>query len=508
MSTEKRIPSGELQLPGLKVLLSLSADSQKLFAEIQTAEDFAGLPESEFFALFANVDQGAIHREILKDLYSALAPNQKTEARRIAKGKPPTDGRDGKLLLLVKPFKGDFKAGELERVDAKYIRAFDNIEPGVAVARVYAPTPPIPGRSPLGAALPAKEGKPIKFTIDTNTIEQKKENGFEVLHAKIAGYLSEANNKLSVEKVLKVNGDVGYKTGDIEYVGGLLITADVKKDFQVVARGDITVQGSVLSGILVSSEGAINVKGGIVGELMATVTASSSSSAFAINSAKFARATNIYAKTGITANSLEAISVECGGDIVVEKEIRSAKLHSRGAVRIPKGTIIGGKVEVICGVEAGTLGNTAGATTEIHLISDVESSEEYREVALKIDKHALAEKSLELLLGPFAQQPARIQTLREPQKGKMNKLFSDLKRLRAGREELQLQLNTLLSGARFNRLLRVNFLKVLHPGVIITVGKKRFSTDVALAGPKTIDYLPEEEKFVIKDLDALQCDLA
>lgn len=504
-SQEKRIPAAERQLPGIIFRLSLSADSLKLFAEVEALQDFVSVDMESLNGLFSDVPQKCLHHDVLRDIHDHLSPGVKLEARRIAKGIAAIDGRDAKLLLLVKPFKGDFKVSEIDRVDAKFVRAFDNIEAGFPIARIYPETLGTAGLSPLNVQLPAKPGKPIKISVDEASIERKPEQGFESLISKNVGYVSYSGDKISVVSELKVPKDVGFKTGDIEFIGSVVIGGDVGKDFEVSARGDITVQGNVSGGRILSSKGAVNIKGGVVGELLGMIQVSAAS--FAIDKTSFVPRDEILAKTLLSARTMEGVHAECDGDIVVEKEIRACSLSSKSAIRIPAGTLIGGWSRVICGVEASIIGTPAGTPTEIHLLSDVESSAEYADLSEKITKHRLAEDALELHLGPFAVNPNRIQKLAEPQKAKMTKLSTELRRIKNSRAELEKQLNTLLSSARFNRLLRVNVGTKLYPGVIITVGKDLFSPDSVIEGPKTIEFLPEEHRFDIRVLEPLQCEL-
>lgn len=504
---EDKVPCGEKVLPNLKVLLFQTKDKLKLFAGAVTTEEFnrGDIALDEFLSLFSGIPTTCVHRETILDLYSHLEPGKKLEPRRIAKGREPINGRDGKLLLLVKPFKGSFRAGELERVDPKYVRAFDNIEVGVTVARIYPETLGSPGLSALGEALPPSPGKPANIKLDLESVELKKDQGFEALVAKKAGFLSLTNDSLKVETQLRIQGDVCYKTGDIDFIGGVTITGSVGKDFQISARDDIIVQGSVESGRLCSSHGSIIVQGGIIGDLHSIVTASEQATSHALNSAKFTGRSGIRAKGKITAATIEGVLLECDGDLEVQKEIRSSSLSVKGAIRIPKGNLFGGITRVICGIEASNIGTKAGVRTDLKLLSDIESSAEYAALMESISKHLTAEQALELHLGPYAQHPARIAALTEPARSKTERLSNEFRRLRASRNELEKERAVLLSGAKFNVLLRVNVLNTLFPGVVISVNQHEFAPTEVITGPKTIEFVPDTNEFSVKELQPLIC---
>jgi uncharacterized protein (DUF342 family) len=504
---EEKVPCGERVLPNLKVLLFQTKDKLKLFAGAETGAEFnrSEVSLDEFLGLFSGIPTTCLHREILLDLYSHLEPGKKLEPRRIAKGRQPINGRDGRLLLLVKPFKGSFRAGELERVDPKFVRAFDNIELGAPVARIYPETLGSPGLSALGEVLSPVPGKPANIKLDPESLDLRKEHGFTSIVAKKAGFLSTTNDLLKVETLLRIQGDVGYKTGDIDFIGSVAVTGSVGKDFQITARGDITVGGDVESGRLYSQNGAIIVKGAIVGDLHSVVTASDQASSHALNSARFSGRSELKAKGPISATTVEGVLLECDGDLEVQREIRSSRLVVKGAIRIPRGNLFGGEARVICGVEANNLGTKAGVRTELKLLSDVESSAEYLELMEQISRHQSAEQALELHLGPYAQHPARISSLKEPARSKMEKLSRELRRLRGSRDELEKERAVLIGGAKFNILLRVNVLGILYPGVVITVNRKQFAPTELIHGPKTIEFVPEKEEFMVTDLQPLIC---
>jgi len=503
--TEERIPCGEKQLDAVTIRFFKTKDELKLFAAAEVGEPYVPPAFETFAALFGHIPAECLHSDIVKDLFQHLAANVKLEPRRVSKGRSPVNGKDGRLLLLVKPFTGSFRPGELDQVDPKYVRAFDNIEVGAVVARVYPETPGQNGVSALGNPLPPVPGKPFVLELDPDSVVTKSEPGFQSLVAKKEGFLQSSSGKIAVVDLLKISGDVGYKTGDIDFIGAVNVKGNVSKEFQIRARKDITIEGTVTSAILASEMGSIRIKGGATGDLLSVVNATTHSTSHTLGSAKFSTRSEIVAKAEVHSERLEGIFVEAGGDIIVQKEIRSCILSSKAAVRIPKGSLIGGTTKIICGLEALNIGTNSGSNTQIFLLSDVESSLEYSELHAAISRHEAAEHALELHLGPYAKHPTRITLLLEPQRGKMKKLSQELTRLQTSRDELLKKKALLLDTAKFNRLLRVNVLGTLYPGVTINVGKEQFSVEEKLIGPKTIEYFPEDKIFRVSDIMPLLC---
>src|SRR5690606_27653982 len=65
--------------------------------------------------------------------------------------------------------------------------------------------------------------------------------------------------------VYEVSGDLDMKTGNIDFVGNVVIRGNVPNGFEIKAKGDIHVYGTVESAFLYS-EGSIFVNAGIVGQ--------------------------------------------------------------------------------------------------------------------------------------------------------------------------------------------------------------------------------------------------
>jgi len=507
MSAEETIAAGERVLGDVVFKLSKTKDELKLFVSVEVKDSF--IPDSlelnQIKQLFSDIPN--FHEGVLKNILEELKPGNKLEPRRIAKGEAPITGRDGKLLLLVKPFNGNFRAGELERVDPKFVRAFDNIEVGSIVARIYPPTLGSSGKNCFGLSISPTPGKPFLAELDAETLEKREGLQNEEIVSKTTGYLVVVQNKLKVEHTLAIKGEVGFQTGDIDFIGAVSVGGDVKKDFRVEAAEEVLVKGGVIGGSVVSRKSSVVVQGSVIGDLIGAIRSGSMFGATGFNSSSASNVSEIQARTSVTAKSLENVYVECGADLIVEREIRKSSIVCRGAIRIAKGTIIGGDCKVVCGLEASTLGNSAGSDLKITLLSDIESSAEYLELKIKIDKHLQAEHALELHLGPIAARPGRSHLVSENHISKTKKLLEDYNRLKSSRIKLEEEISGLLAGAHFNQALRVNVLKSLYPGVVLCVGAICFEVETVLEGPKTIEFLQVEQKFEVLELVPVLCDL-
>ena len=71
--------------------------------------------------------------------------------------------------------------------------------------------------------------------------------------------------KINVFPVYEVNGDVDYNTGNIDFVGTIVIRGNVRSGFKVKADGDIRIIGSV-EGAELEAAGSIEISAGIIGQ--------------------------------------------------------------------------------------------------------------------------------------------------------------------------------------------------------------------------------------------------
>jgi uncharacterized protein (DUF342 family) len=506
---DERVIVHHAETEALTADVSASPDRMKLFFSCQakrpaTAGEFSRLSLLEL--LPKTVPARLLHADVLDDIAERLSAGENISWRRIAKGQPSVAGRDGKLVFLVKL--ADRKNKTPEFVDPWFIKQFDNVEKGMIIARLYRPSAGIAGLDVLGETLAPQPGAALEVEVDeTLSLQESADKSYSNISALQSGYLQRENNRLMIVHDLLIGGDVDPHTGDLHFVGSVCIKGSVKKNFRVTARENLEIHGNVQDGMLTSETGNILVKGHISGDVDESVTLSDNIPFQQLIRIADHRRPQITCAGTFHASVLDRVTLEAIGDIEIEKEARSSLLRTRATLRMPKGHLLGGEVHTVCGVEAETVGSPMGTRTRIILCSDIESSAEFGALIDKLRAHESAEEMIELYLGPYAGNPARIQLLQKPLREKMEKLRKRLTELSAGKAALLRQKEQLLGTARYNNVYRVNILKNAYPGLEIEAGDVRFVLDEVLSGPKTLEFLPGEKCFHIGDLQPLQCEL-
>lgn len=502
-------PAFEKKNERLSIAGRISADRLKLFIECRIipppkdAESLPPLSVEDLLRLLDPIPRDMLHAEVLSDIVQQLNAGKAAEQRRIAKGKPPVNGRDGRLLLLVKKYTP--RETKTEMLGERLAHSFDNVEKGTIVGRVYPPIDGVLGRDALGAVLQPTPGKPVKLALEKSVSLHAPAGGesFQTLVAEAAGYLSEENGKIAIVDHLMITGDVGYHTGDLTFVGAVTVTGDVLKDFHVTARGDIAIGGNCTDARIVSSQGSVTVAGTISGS---TVTASAG---------KFDKVRNrpemIYTNEGLSvqaagrvaASCLQGVAVEAMNDVTVTKEIMGCVVHSRGALRIPTGSLLGGEIFVVKGLEAKTIGNISSVDTTIHLCSDTESTMEYTTLVHLVEQHKSAAEMLRLQLGPYESNRSRLQLVKEPYRGKLVKLAAKYDEVKVSLEKLLAQQRQLLGSGHGMETVQVNYGEVLHEGTAIVADAKKFVPKGDLRGPGSVVFSTKEREFAVTALRPL-----
>lgn len=490
----------------------ISADKLKLFVDARLRDPMVhgGVSSAELTEhLPSTVPSHFVHTEVLDDITQRLNLGHHISDRRIAKGKAPIAGRDGRLVLLVKKYVGHKSYTEHEVVDRRFIRFFDNLEKGTSIGRLYPPDPGSDGKTVLGEVLSANTGKPLRANIDTKTISiEPTQPGapYENLVAQLAGYLTEERSQITVKNELVISANVDYRIGDIDFVGSVKVNGDVGQGFHITAREKIEISGDVSGGILNSKQGSIVVKGNISASELESVSGTGNASSGVITDVGSAGA-KIASGAELSVNLASGVELEANGNIEIVKEARHCLIRTKAVLSMPTGHLFASEVYSVCGVEIGLLGSEAGSRTVIHLCSDVESTHDYFLLTEQIYSHYQAYELIKASLGPHVTHTISELRLKPDHALKLKNLRKKLTQIELALRKLNETRDQLLAGARKNDTFRVNILKQAFPGVIIEADGETYEVAAPLKGPKTIEYSAETKQFTVKDLVALECNV-
>lgn len=117
------------------------------------------------------------------------------------------------------------------------------------------------GFSVTGEILKAEDGKELKITVSENVV--RRDNNFYTIIDGLLEYNFDGENVvIKVSNVYVVNGNVDFKTGNIEFPGSIIVSGEIMSGFSVVSGENVIAK--VISGD-VKANGNIIVKEGIIG---------------------------------------------------------------------------------------------------------------------------------------------------------------------------------------------------------------------------------------------------
>ena len=175
----------------------------------------------------------------------------------------PQDGRDA---YMVYHFETDstklrIKESKSGNVNFKELNQIQNVVKGQPLAQKMPPERGKAGKTLTGRYLEAKNGKDIRIPLGKNVELDK--DGVTLIASENGRVVFEAE-RINVEPVLELDA-VNIKTGNIDFLGTVIVKGNVEDGYDVKASGNIEVGGTVGQSHLKTETGDIIVSQGIFG---------------------------------------------------------------------------------------------------------------------------------------------------------------------------------------------------------------------------------------------------
>ncbi|MBR6566894.1 MAG: DUF342 domain-containing protein [Spirochaetaceae bacterium] len=181
----------------------------------------------------------------------------------VAEAIKPVDGRDAYIEYNFETDRSKLKMQESEtgQVNFKELNLIQNVVEGQPLAKKIPAERGKGGKTIFGRYLEAKNGKDISLPLGKNVVVDS--DGHTILAA-VNGQVLLIADKINVEPVMEIEGDVSIKTGNITFLGTVIVKGNVDDGFDIKASGNIEVYGTVGRSTLVA-DGNIIVSLGIMG---------------------------------------------------------------------------------------------------------------------------------------------------------------------------------------------------------------------------------------------------
>ncbi|MDR2768800.1 MAG: FapA family protein [Treponema sp.] len=439
----ERIPTNDTM-----VSVDITADEMKAYITVQPpGRGGCDIPLETYLSFLRNnkvvfgVDEQILSRFADQPVYK--------EPVQVAFGARPADGRDSYIQYNFETDLSRIRLRESAngRVDFKDLNIIQNVVQGQPLAVKIPAENGATGKTVTGKVIPAKNGKEIAMPLGKNV--HVADDGVTIV-ADMNGQVVVSSGKINVEPVYTVQGNVNIKTGNIIFLGTVIITGNVEDGFSVKAAGNIEVDGTVEKAEL-DAEGDIIVHQGITGKSTGLIRSGRS----------------------IWARFIENAQVEAGNMVVVSDGIINSQVDAfkRIICQGKRASIVGGRLRATEEINAKSLGSPTSGTETICEVGFDPKSKAQLEI-LGAQKES-AEKQLEeiqLNIQTLINIKKQRKSLPEDKEAyltelmdKRQELMGDLQKNKEETEKIEAFLATLKSRGRISASAKV------YPGVKILI---------------------------------------
>ena len=372
-----------------------------------------------------------------------------------AEGRPPVNGQSAKIEYLVNVNKKVIPKyiGEDQSIDYKDLSIVENVVEGQKLAKKIPATDGEIGRTVLGVKIETKAGKDIDIKEVLGDNVEMSDDG-EYILSTINGQVVLRGKSLNVEPIFEVSGDVGPETGNINFIGSVLVKGSVNDNYSIKAEGNIDVHGTVGKCDL-EAKGDIMVKLGIQGNENSVVKAGGD----------------------VIAKFIQFSNVQAGNNVVVTEAILNSNIDSDNRIILigKRASASGGRLRALREVNGKVLGSQAGTRTLIETgispakrrtIDDLDKEKE--ELDNSIEETERNIKSLE--------QAAKLKKLDDEKKEQLQSYKEQLEQASSRREEVVLEREALTQTIEVEKVeSTISAGKEMLPGVQLTIGSAEFT---------------------------------
>lgn len=342
-----------------------------------------------------NVTFGLLEDAIMDALAAGVA-----DKVAVAQGQPAMDGEDGRLVSLV--------SGVVEhsphmdshgRINYRDLGGIVTVHKGQRIMQRLLATPGEAGQNVLGQVISPKPGREVMFAARLEGAQQDPEAP-EFLIAAIGGQPVPVEGGMTVNPLVEI-ADVDLSIGNLNIDGNVHITGEVQAGMQVVATGDIEVEGTVEAALL-DAGGNITLHSGIIGHKEVDEHVEDST----VGEAR------IRCDGSVKAKFVENAAVAAGDSIHVGDLVMQSELLAGNAVIVGeapgKGHVIGGVVQAGKLIQAGSLGSVANVHTRLAVGVDPHLAERLKRVRHEIARRVKELDDLEKLFHFVEEHPGRL----------------------------------------------------------------------------------------------------
>jgi len=286
----------------------------------------------------SGIDQEALLRMVKGHVY--------LKDTKIASGRQPVNGKDGSYKMLYK--KNEDTSEELkknnngEEFDYWNYNTIDIVERGQVILSYEPATQGINGVDVRGRVIPAKRARDLPPYRGTGFVRTPDNRNYI---ASENGRIDIIRDRIMIHPIALFDENYSKRTEQTSYKGDVFIHGNVESGSEIVTTGSVIIDG-VVEGAKINAGGDVIIRGGITGNGTAVINA----------------------KGRLVSRFIEYCTVYVEGSINTDV-IMESQVYAMGKINVTsgRGTILGGSVHSVTGIEASVIGNEVDLTTKIRI---------------------------------------------------------------------------------------------------------------------------------------------
>ena len=326
------------EMPKYNINHLVSANRLRVYIRVELLDSLAELKYEDIMNYLS--EQDIVYGIMKEDIADYCKNREYSKELVAAQGKSPIDGKDAEIVYNF-DISDEQKFSEKEdgTIDFRNLNNVINVRKDTVLCSIIPPLNGEKGIDVYGQAVNFKPGRTTSFNYGNNTYIS--EDGSQLL-ASTDGCVEYKNGKVFVEDVYRAK-NVDNSTGNIDFIGSVIISGDVKAGFTVKAKGDIKIRGMV-EGAFIESGGEVVISKGMNGMGKGS----------------------IHAKGNVTSKYIEnalIVSDKCiYAEALINSEVKAGEsIMLRGATA----TIIGGSSTAENMIYAKTIGSRTNPETNV-----------------------------------------------------------------------------------------------------------------------------------------------
>lgn len=327
-------PSPTPMPAGEAYAISTAPDNLTAFITLRNSVQRPSLNDVRQALHKAHIEYG-IDEAALQQACDPAAPLDK--ALVVAQGLAPQPGQDAAIEYLFDLH--PLKAGR-ESEDAMDFRDrgdIPQVEVGTVLARKQPAVEGVPGRDVHGRVLKVAKVKDARLQAGNGA---QLEPDRLTVTAQVAGNpVVTASGVIAVHPEYRIEGDLGYNTGHVNFAGRVIVNGTVQPGFHVKC-GELVAKE--IEGGEIEAEGDVVVAGGVIGA-------------------------RIRADGVVKAKYFHTSHVEAMGDVLVQREVVESGIETSGAFHGETCTLLASTVSAKGGVIAQEVGSTSSPPCHISI---------------------------------------------------------------------------------------------------------------------------------------------